>query len=217
MTDMAAGELDSAVLPATRPSTHPIRRLLFERVGYGLLTLVAVSVIVFAATEVLPGNAAYAVLGHTATPASLHALEQQLGLKKSVPSQYWSWLSGVLQGHFGYSLVAGGSGLGGGGAARETVASLVGPRLVNSAFLVVVSGVIGTLIGVGLGLWAALRRDGWIDHALSVVLLTIAALPESCRGHRFVDRGFAAPSFGTWSRRCRWCFGPVTHAVVRAP
>jgi peptide/nickel transport system permease protein len=178
MTDVVAGEVESAVLPVGRPSTHAVRRLLVERVGYGLITLVAVSVIVFAATEVLPGNAAYAVLGHTATPASLHALEDQLGLNKSVPSQYWSWLSGVLQGHFGYSLVAGGSSLGGGGAAKETVASLVGPRLVNSAFLVVVSGVIGTLIGVALGLWAALRRDRLIDHVLSVALLTIAALPE---------------------------------------
>lgn len=178
MTDLAGGAAESIVRPKQGPSTHAVRRLLIERVGYGLVTLVAVSVIVFAATEVLPGNAAYAVLGHSATPASLHALEDQLGLNKSVPAQYWSWLSGVVQGHFGYSLVAGGSSLGGGGAAKQTVASLVGPRLVNSAFLVVVSGAIGTLVGVSLGLWAALRRDRFSDHGLSVVLLTIAAFPE---------------------------------------
>jgi peptide/nickel transport system permease protein len=155
-----------------------MRRLVVERVAFGLVTLLAVSIIVFAATEVLPGNAAYAVLGHTATPASLHALEHQLGLNQPAVSQYWHWLTGILQGHLGTSLVAGGSGLGGGGAASESVASLVGPRLVNSAFLVAVSGVIGTIVGIALGLWAALRRDKLTDHVLSVGLLTVAALPE---------------------------------------
>jgi peptide/nickel transport system permease protein len=161
-----------------RKRSHPVRRLLVERVAFGLLTLLAVTLIVFAATQVLPGNAAYAVLGRSATPASLHALEHQLGLNNSAPSQYWHWLSGLLQGHLGNSLVAGGSGLGGGGAAAQSVASIVGPRLENSAFLVLVSGVLSTMLGVGLGLWAAIRRDRIADHALSVTLLTVAALPE---------------------------------------
>jgi peptide/nickel transport system permease protein len=165
---------------------HPVRQLLIERTLLGIVTLFLVSIIVFAATEVLPGNAAYAVLGHSATPQSLHALEHQLGLDRSAVSQYWHWLTQLLSGNPGKSLVAGGSSLGGGGAAQETVASVVGPRLGNSAFLVAIAGLMGTLIGVGLGLLAAVRRDRIGDHVLSVVLLAIAALPEFVVGIAFV-------------------------------
>ncbi len=146
---------------------HPVRRLLLERVGLGVVTLFAVSVVVFAATQVLPGNAAYAVLGHSATPQRVHALEVQLGLDKPAVTQYWDWLTGLLTGHLGTSL-----------ANNEPVATLIGPRLVNSAALVVAAGIVGTLLGVGLGLLAAFRRDGLLDHALSVAALTVTSLPE---------------------------------------
>jgi len=146
---------------------HPVRRLLLERVGLGVVTLFAVSVVVFAATQVLPGNAAYAVLGHSATPQRVHALEVQLGLDKPAVTQYWDWLSGLLTGHLGTSL-----------ANNEPVATLIGPRLVNSAALVVAAGIVGTLLGVGLGLVAAFRRDGLLDHALSVAALAVTSLPE---------------------------------------
>jgi peptide/nickel transport system permease protein len=181
-----AGDARADASSAGRRRTHPVRQLLIERTAFGILTLFLVSIIVFAATEVLPGNAAYAVLGHSATPASLHALEHQLGLDRSAPAQYWSWLTGLLQGHPGMSLVAGGSSLGGGGAAQESVASIVGPRLGNSAFLVLIAGALGTVIGVSLGLWTAIRRDRFVDHALSVTLLGVAALPEFVVGIVFV-------------------------------
>jgi len=72
-----------------------------------MVTLVAVTVIIFAATQVLPGNAANAVLGHSATPASVHALERELGLDRPVVTQYWSWVSGLAQGRLGTSLANG--------------------------------------------------------------------------------------------------------------
>jgi peptide/nickel transport system permease protein len=137
------------------------------RVGLGLLTIFAVSVVIFAATQALPGNAAYAVLGHSATPQRLAALEAQLHLNRSLVSQYGSWIGGVLHGSFGTSLANG-----------ESVSSLIGPRLENSAVLVVGAGLVGTLIAGVLGLIAAARRDKLFDHVLSVVALTITALPE---------------------------------------
>jgi len=137
------------------------------RVVLGLLTLFAVSVVIFVATQALPGNAAYAVLGHSATPQRLHALEDQLHLNRSLPSQYGSWIGGVLGGNFGTSL-----------ANRESVSSLIGPRLVNSAVLVIGAGLVGTLFAGILGLIAAARRDGLFDHVASVIALTITALPE---------------------------------------
>jgi len=146
---------------------RPLWALLVRRSAIGLVTLWAASLLVFLGTQVLPGNAAYAILGHTTTPARLHAVELQLGLTRSVPAQYWQWLSGVLSGHLGSSLANG-----------QAVGSLVGPRLANSAFLVIVSGLIGTVIAVALGVLSAARRGGWLDHTVAVLALAATSLPE---------------------------------------
>src|SRR6185369_10414877 len=106
-----------------------------RRLAIGVLTLFLVSVIVFQATEVLPGNAAFAVLGRSANPARLHALEHQLHLDQGVLAQYWSWLSGLFTGRLGTSLANG-----------EPVWGLVEPRLVNSAVLVFAAGAIALII-----------------------------------------------------------------------
>ena len=146
---------------------HPIAVLVGTRAAIGVLTLLVVSVVVFLATEVLPGNAAYSVLGHSATPQSLRALEIQLHLNRGLFDQYWLWLSGLLTGRLGNSLANG-----------QAVWGQVAPRLVNSAVLVVGAGVIGTVVGVLLGAIAALRKDGWFDHITSVTSLAVTSLPE---------------------------------------
>jgi peptide/nickel transport system permease protein len=152
---------------ARRPDAHPIRTLVRRRAAAGVLTLFLVSIVVFVATEVLPGNAAYAVLGRNANPANVHALEHQLHLDRPLVVQYWSWLSGLFTGHLGQSL-----------ANHTPVWSNVEPRLVNSAALVLLAGIIGVLIGVGIGAAAALRKEGWLDHVTSVMALAVTSLPE---------------------------------------
>src|SRR5262245_65693170 len=99
-----------------------------KRVLLALLTLFLVSVIIFAATQALPGDPARAILGRSATPASLAALRRQLHLDQPVLQQYWSWVTGLLRGNLGTSL-----------AAQEPVSTLLGPKLVNSGALVLVS------------------------------------------------------------------------------
>ena len=146
---------------------HPIGGLVARRVAAGLVTLFIVSIVVFAATQVLPGNAAYAILGHNATPARLHALELQLRLNRSATAQYGAWLGGLLTGNLGNSLANG-----------QPVWALVAPRLVNSAVLVAVSGMVGALIGMSLGAIAALRKDQPFDQVTSVISLAVTALPE---------------------------------------
>lgn len=148
-------------------TSHPIVTLLVQRVALGAVTLFVVSVVIFAATEALPGNAAVAILGHSATPAALHALERQLHLNRSIFDQYGTWISGILGGHPGTSLVNG-----------MPVWSIVGPAAANSAVLVGLSGVIGSLIGVGLGAVVALRKDSVLDQVSSVLALAVTALPE---------------------------------------
>ena len=154
--------------PRTPFSTqHPLVNLVVRRLGLGVVTLVVVSIVIFWATEVLPGNAAYAILGHSATKARLRALELQMGLNKGLFAQYWAWASAVLTGHPGHSLANGG-----------TVWGSVGPRLLNSAMLVVLAGAIGTALGMGLGAFAALRKDKLFDDAFSVFALAVTSLPE---------------------------------------
>jgi peptide/nickel transport system permease protein len=166
MTTTVTAETEQAQPPKPR-KPHPIRDLVIKRSLIGILTLVLVSILVFAATQILPGNAASAVLQNTATPARLHALEVQLGLNRPAVEQYWTWLTGALHGNFGTSLANG-----------QPVGTLVGGRIVNSLILVVLAGVIGTLIGVGLGVLAAAWRDSLFDRVLSVTSLAVTALPE---------------------------------------
>src|SRR5262245_42827649 len=166
---MAVGDARASA-PASRDSLvagHPIANLVVRRLSIGLLTLLVVSIVVFLATEVLPGNAAFAVLGRSANPARLHALERQLHLNRGLADQYWIWLSGLLTGKLGTSLANG-----------QQVWALVKPRLTNLAVLVVVTGLIGAVVGVGLGAAAALRKNGWFDHLTSVTALAVTSLPE---------------------------------------
>lgn len=151
----------------SEPKQYDLSRFLVSRFLAALAILFLVSALIFTATQVLPGNAATAVLGHSATPGRVDALEKQLNLNKGVVQQYWAWLSGLLTGDPGTSLASG-----------TSVWGEVKPRLINSAVLVVVSGIIGCILGLVLGVVAALRRDGWLDHGSAAVSLAVAAVPE---------------------------------------
>jgi peptide/nickel transport system permease protein len=139
-----------------------LRRLLL-----GLLVLLLVSVVVFAATQALPGDPARAILGRSATPASLAALRRQLHLDRPVLEQYWAWLAGLLHGNLGMSL-----------AAQQPVTRLLGPKLVNSGVLVALSAVASIPLSIAIGCWAALKREKIADTVSSNLLLVLAALPE---------------------------------------
>jgi peptide/nickel transport system permease protein len=144
-----------------------LRQLAVRRAGYGLLTLFIVSIIVFVATQVLPGNAATAVLGRNGTPQRIHALEHQLNLNQPIYTQYWHWLSNLLTGDAGTSLANG-----------RPVFEQVGSPLANSAVLIVFAAVISSVVGVGLGVLAAARNGKLLDNGLSLAALSTTALPE---------------------------------------
>jgi peptide/nickel transport system permease protein len=145
-----------------------ISGFILRRVLLGLLTLFLVSLVVFAATQALPSDPARAILGRTATPESLKALREQLNLNHSVVSQYTHWLGGIFTGDLGNSLAARG----------EPVTKVLGKRLENSAVLVLLAAVISIPLSILLGVISARRRDGPLDHTMSLVLLALAALPE---------------------------------------
>jgi peptide/nickel transport system permease protein len=138
-----------------------------RRVLLGLVTLFISSVIIFASTQALPGDAARSILGRSATPESLAELRRQLGLEKSIVTQYWEWISGVFTGDLGTSLANG-----------LPVTEVLGERLVYSLFLMLIAGVISVPLGIALGAVSARRRDSTFDQVTSIVTLGLAALPE---------------------------------------
>jgi peptide/nickel transport system permease protein len=150
-----------------RLASGGVSGFIVRRVLLGILVLFLVSVVVFAATQALPGDPALAILGRSATPQSLAALRRQLHLDQPVLSQYWSWIVGLLHGNLGNSL-----------AAQEPVTTLLGPKLVNSGVLVLISAVVSIPLSIAIGSWAALKREKLFDTVSSNLLLLLAALPE---------------------------------------
>jgi peptide/nickel transport system permease protein len=151
---------------ARTPHLGGIWIFMLRRVLLGVLVLALVSLLVFAATQAL-GDPARAILGRQATPESLKALQDQLHLDRSLVSQYVTWLTDLLRGDFGDSY-----------AAQEPVSTLIGERIVNSAFLVFCSGIISIPLAIAIGAYAALHRDRRFDSVSSVITLLFAAMPE---------------------------------------
>lgn len=154
-----------------------------RRVALGLLTLVIASLTVFAATQALPGDPARARLGKDATPASLAALREELGLERPVVQQYTDWVTGLLHGDLGTSLIS-----------SKPIWDDLDDRVQNSAFLVLVAALISIPLSLIIGAYAALYRDRAFDSVSGVVLLVLAAMPEFVVGLLLVA-GFATTVF----------------------
>src|ERR1700677_3819856 len=113
---------------------------ILKRIGYGIITLFLLSIIVFAAAQVLPGDPARAILGPLAAPSAVKALSQQLGTNKSVLSQYGTWVGHIVQGNFGTSY-----------SYQQAVGPLLGKALVKSRELSILAFVIVLPLGIGGG------------------------------------------------------------------
>jgi peptide/nickel transport system permease protein len=135
------------------------------------LVLVLISLIVFTAIHVLPGSAATLILGEYATPASLRALEKDMGLDRPLAVQYADWIGGVLTGDWGYSL-----------AMKQPVTTIVELRLENSAVLAVATLAAVVVIGIPLGAMAAVRRGRWLDLVILTGSYLGISVPEFVTG-----------------------------------
>ena len=135
------------------------------------LILLLVSVIVFAAIHVLPGNAATLILGEYATPEAVRTLEREMGLDRPLPAQYGSWITGVVTGDWGVSL-----------AMKQPVATIVASRLRNSAFLALAALAVVVIVGIPLGTFAALRRGRPLDLAIVTATYVGISIPEFVTG-----------------------------------
>ena len=144
-----------------------IVKLLGQRVALALLSLLAVSVIVFAITSVLPGDAAQEQLGQDATPEALSALRAQMGLDVPAPVRYAHWLSGLVRGDLGTST-----------STQMQVGELVGSRLPNSLLLAAVTALFSVPIALTLGIATAVWRGSWFDRVASTTAVGVVSVPE---------------------------------------
>ncbi|EXL02523.1 ABC transporter permease [Aquamicrobium defluvii] len=152
-----------------------ILRLIAQRLALGVLLLFAVSVLIFAGTQILPGDVAQSILGQAATPQALENLRRELGLNDPAYIRYFRWLGGVLTGDFGTAL-----------SNRRDIAEALGGRLWNTLFLAGCAAVISVPLAILLGLLAVRYRNGVIDKAISGFALASTSLPEFFIGYLLI-------------------------------
>jgi peptide/nickel transport system permease protein len=147
----------------------PLLKLIIIRLGLGLLTLWLVSVVVFFATQALPGDPARAILGKEAANKALYeSLRRQLNLDRPLYAQYFGWLGGVVRGDMGDSIVQQG----------VKVTSLLKDRVINSATLVFFAAILSIPLSILIGALSAVWRDSRFDTSVNLLNLMLAALPE---------------------------------------
>lgn len=158
-----------------------VLKIILQRLGLGLLTLLVVSIVIFTAVNMLPGDFAQAILGQGATPEAVAAIRIDLGLDKPPVTRYFEWLGGALRGDLGNSFAAAnfasfagtdtGSGLG-------SVATQIAPRFANTMFLAGVTSMIAVPLSLILGILAALYRNTIFDRIANIFTLSSISSPE---------------------------------------
>ena len=149
-----------------------VYKLVAQRIALGLLLLLAVSVLIFAGTQILPGDVAQSILGQSATPTALANLRAELGLNDPAYVRYFHWLAGVLHGDLGTSLANG-----------QDIATEIGKRLGNTLFLAFWAAIVAVPLAISLGLLAVRYRNRWPDKLISGITLASISLPEFFIGY----------------------------------
>ncbi len=139
---------------------------LLRRVSMILLTMLLASIVIFAATQLLPGDPASVMLGQFATKEAVANLREELGLNRPVYVQYLDWLTHFVRGDWGVSMVS-----------KQAVMPMIMSRLRNSAMLAVVALLFYVPLGILLGTIAALKREKAVDQGISAVTMAFVGLP----------------------------------------
>ncbi|MBA3325381.1 MAG: ABC transporter permease [Rhodobacteraceae bacterium] len=141
--------------------------MILRRIGMGVATLWVVSVLVFAGTEILPGDVAQIILGQNATAETLAALRSELGLDQPAFVRYFDWLGDMATGDLGISKAGG-----------ATIESLIGNRLLNTIVLAGIVAGISVPLSISVGLLAAMYPGTWVDRVVSFGTLSLISVPE---------------------------------------
>ncbi|TDV67599.1 ABC transporter permease [Pseudomonas sp. LP_7_YM] len=149
--------------------------LIARRLLAGLLMLLAISLLIFAGLNLLPGDTATAILGQSATPAAVHALKLKLGLDQPALARYLHWLGAVLHGDFGMSLTSG-----------ENISAPLWTRLKNTLFLASGTALVAVPFALIIGFVSVRFHGSWLDWLLNLLTRSAVALPEFFSGYLLI-------------------------------
>jgi peptide/nickel transport system permease protein len=138
-----------------------------KRLFLSVFVLFGVTIVIFSMVHFLPGDPATILLGERATTQNVALLREQLGLNRSLPEQYWLFVSGLVQGQMGTSL-----------AFRQPVRDMVLSRVPISIGLTVYAMGLAALVTLIFGLLAAINKGRWVDQVIRVVFLFILTTPN---------------------------------------
>ena len=155
--------------------------LILGRIGVAVVTLLIVSLIVFAATEMLPGDVVQILLGQAATPEAVAGLREAMNLDQPAFLRFLGWLGGLAQGDLGHSY-----------ANRMAVAELIGGRLVNTLKLAALTAAFSVPMALMLGIVTAIWRGSLFDRLVSSVVVAVISVPE------FLVATLAVLIFAVW-------------------
>ena len=158
-----------------------IRSLILARLGIALITLIIVSFIVFAATEMLPGDIAQILLGQAATPEAVAGLREAMGLNDPAFLRFIRWMGGLMQGDLGKSY-----------ANNMQVADLIGGRLLNTLQLAAVTALFSVPVALFLGITTAMYQGSVYDRAVNFLVIGVISVPE------FMIATLAVLVFAVW-------------------
>jgi peptide/nickel transport system permease protein len=148
-----------------------------RRLVGAVVALFVASLVIFAGTQLLPGNAASVVLGRNGNPATVKLLNRQLHLDRPAWQQYTDWIEGLAHGDLGNSAVGMAQ-----GASSAPIWPLISDAVKNTTILALITALFMIPLSLGLGVLAAVTRGGWVDHSISVGSLAAIALPEFVTG-----------------------------------
>lgn len=150
-------------------------RYIATRFVLGLATLVSVTVLVFIATNLLPGDAATEILGRGATPETVARFREQLGLDDPMAIRYASWFWSLLHGDLGHSLTT-----------QQSINEAIWPRLVATLRLAGLTALVAIPLAIGLGILSASREGSFLDRALAIGALAAISFPEFFTGYLLI-------------------------------
>ncbi|MEM0943400.1 MAG: ABC transporter permease [Pseudomonadota bacterium] len=138
---------------------------ILKRVGQSVIVLLAVGLVAFSMFRFV-GDPVENMLGQERTDADVERLRAKLGLDQPFPVQYWNFLTSSVQGEMGVSYRQG-----------RPVVDILGERLPATLELAAVSGLFAIVLGIGLGVFTAIKRDGWVSNAIMSTSLIGVSLP----------------------------------------
>ncbi len=141
--------------------------IICRRVAIGAVTVLVVSLLVFAGTELLPGDVAQAILGQGATPELLSNIRERLGLDQPAHTRYLTWLGNLMRGELGTSL-----------ATDREISTLIIERSGNTFMLAGATALIAVPLSILLGLIASTKPNGRVDRVISSITLTLISIPD---------------------------------------